>query len=126
MEEIKKELISVAQQSKICTSNKTVVETKFSSDVYKNSEEYQKYTMLKYEKLLNNKKKFSLDNHFDRKNSKQFLVEKDKYLSEMIIEDEPSKKEDSSYIEKSKTVDDLNNSVSVPSSMNKFTFGGGV
>ena len=82
--------------------------------------------MLKYEKLLNNKKKFSLDNHFDRKNSKQFLVEKDKYLSEMIIEDEPSKKEDSSYIEKSKTVDDLNNSVSVPSSMNKFTFGGGV
>jgi len=29
MEEIKKELLSVAQQSKICASNKTVVDTKF-------------------------------------------------------------------------------------------------
>ena len=36
------------------------------------------------------------------------------------------KKKISNNIEKSKTVDDLNNSVSVPSSMNKFTFGGGV
>ena len=122
MEEIKNELYSVAQQSKICKSNKTVADTKFSSDVYKNTEEYQKYTLLKYEKLLNNKKKFSLDNHFDRKNSKQFLVEKDKYLSEMIIEDEPSKKDGN--IEKSHTVNDLD--ISVPSSINKFTFGGGV
>ena len=120
MEEIKKELYTIAQQSKICTSNKTVADPKFSSDVYKNSEEYHKYTLLKYEKLLNNKKKFSLDNHFDRKNSKQFLVEKDKYLSEMIFEDEPSRKDDN--IEKSHTVDDLD--ISVPSSMNKFTFGG--
>ncbi len=54
---------------------------------------------------MNNKKKFSLDNHFDRKNSKQFLVEKDKYLSEMIIDDEPSKKDDN--IEKSHTVNEL-------------------
>ena len=122
MQEIKNELYSVTQQSKICKSNKTVADTKFSSDVYKNTEEYQKYTLLKYEKLLNNKKKFSLDNHFDRKNSKQFLVEKDKYLSEMIIEDEPSKKDDN--IEKSHTVNDLD--ISVPSSINKFTFGGGV
>ena len=121
MEEIKNELYSVAQQSKICNSNKTVADTKFSSDVYKNSEEYQKYTLLKYEKLLNNKKKFSLDNHFDRKNSKQFLVEKDKYLSEILIEDEPSKNDD--IIEKSQTVNDLD--ISVPSSINKFTFGGG-
>ena len=121
MQEIKNELYSVAQQSKICKSNKTVADTKFSSDVYKNTEEYQKYTLLKYEKLLNNKKKFSLDNHFDRKNSKQFLVEKDKYLSEILIEDEPSKNDD--IIEKSQTVNDLD--ISVPSSINKFTFGGG-
>ena len=120
MEEIKKELYTVAQQSKMCNSNKTVADPKFSSDVYKNSEEYQKYTLLKYEKLLNNKKKFSLDNHFDRKNSKQFLVEKDKYLSEMIIDDEPSKRDDN--IEKSRTVDELD--LSVPSSINKLTFGG--
>ena len=66
MQEIKNELYSVAQQSKICKSNKTVADTKFSSDVYKNTEEYQKYTLLKYEKLLNNKKKFSLDNHFEK------------------------------------------------------------
>ena len=32
------------------------------------------------------------------------IIEKDKYLSEMIIEDEPSKNEDSN-IEKSKTFD---------------------
>ena len=122
MKEIKNELLSVAQQAKICSSNKTVADPKFASDVSKNSEEYKKYTLLKYERLLNNKKKFSLDNHFDRKNSKQFLVEKDKYLSEMIIEDEPSKKDDN--IEKSHTVNDLD--ISVPSSINKFTFGGGV
>ena len=122
MQETKNELYSVTQQSKICKSNKTVADTKISSDVYKYTEEYQKYTLLKYEKLLNNKKKFSLDNHFDRKNSKQFLVEKDKYLSEIIIEDEPSKKDDK--IEKSQTDNDLD--ISVPSSNTKFTFGGGV
>ena len=124
MKEIKNELLSVAQQAKICSSNKTVADPKFASDVSKNSEEYKKYTLLKYERLLNNKKKFSLDNHFDRKNSKQFLVEKDKYLSEMIIDDEPSKKDIDENIGKSHTVDDLD--ISVPSSINKFTFGGGV
>ena len=44
-------------------------------------------TALMFERLLNNKKKFTLDNHFDKRNSDKFLLEKEKYLSPINIDD---------------------------------------
>ena len=71
-----------------------------------------------FEELLNNKKKFFLDNHFDRKHCKKFLNEKDKYLSEMVFDDEPPKSQlTNKNLATRKTLD-----IPIPSSPNKFTF----
>ena len=59
----------------------------FSTENKDNNEINKNNTLLMFERLLNNKNKFKLDNHFDNVNSHQFLLEKEKYLSEINIDD---------------------------------------
>ena len=59
----------------------------FSSDNQNNNENTKNNTLLMFERLLNNKKKFKLDNHFDKRNSHKFLLEKEKYLSPIELDD---------------------------------------
>ena len=77
-------------------------------------------SLLMFERLLlNNKNKFYLDNHFDKHNSQKFLLDKEKYLSEIIFDDEgevPSKE----AFEKNKSKIDLIIPDGAPT---KFTFG---
>ena len=116
MNDIEK-VISIIEKPKI-SRNKKISDHKFSSVCYQNNEESRKYTLLMFEKLLNNKKKFFLDNHFDRKHSKKFLYEKDKYLSKMVFDDEPPKSQQTiKNNESRKTLD-----IPLPNSPNKFSF----
>ena len=110
-------VISNIEKPKI-SPNKKLSNSKFSSVFCQNNEERRKYTLLMFEKLLNNKKKFVLDNHFDRKHCKKFLYEKDKYLSKMVFDDEPPKKQQTiKNNESRKTLD-----IPLPNSPNKFSF----
>ena len=59
----------------------------FSGDSKNNNEISKNSSFNMFENLLNNKNKFKLDNHFDQTNSQQFLLEKEKYLSEINIDD---------------------------------------
>ena len=116
MKDIKK-VISIVEKPKI-SSNKKANNHKFSSVFCQNNEESRNKTLLMFEKLLNNKKKFFLDNHFDRKHCKKFLYEKDKYLSKMVFDDEPPKIQQTiKNNDTRKTLD-----ISVPYSPNKFSF----
>ena len=74
-----------------------------------------------FEKLLNNKNKFKIDNHFDKNNAKKFLKEKEKYLSEIIIEDEimPYNKR----LKLDNSIAKKETDIMIPTSPNKFTFG---
>ena len=101
-------------------SDKEINSKKFESDYQKNAEDHRKYVLLMFEKLLNNKNKFSLDNHFDRKNSQKFLNEKAEYLSEIVLEDDVSSLNEV-RTEKNNSKKDLE--LSMPNSPNKFTFG---
>ena len=70
------------------TDNNLKTEEKIRDD--KNNDEKQKNNdtnLLMFERLLNNKNKFKLDNNFDTINSQKFLNEKEKYLSEIVIDD---------------------------------------
>ena len=116
MKDIKK-VISVVEKP-ILSKDKKITNHKFSSVVYQNKEENRKYTLLMFEKLLNNKKKFVLDNHFDRKHCKKFLYEKDKYLSKMVFDDEPLISQQ--IIQNNDTRKTLN--IFIPNSPNKFSF----
>ena len=116
MNDIEK-VISMIEKPKI-SRNKKISNHKFASVFCQNNEERRKYTLLMFEKLLNNKKKFFLDNHFDRKHSKKFLYEKDKYLSKMVFDDEPPKSQQ--IIKNSETRKTLN--ITLPNSPNKFSF----
>ena len=99
-------------------SNKKINNHKFASVAFQSKEESRKYTLLMFEKLLNDKKKFVLDNHFDRKHCKKFLNEKDKYLSEMVFDDEPPKNQEPiKNLVTRKTLD-----IPIPCSPNKFSF----
>jgi len=116
MNDIKK-VVSFVEKPKN-RSNKKISKNKLSSVFFQNNEESRNYTLLMFEKLLNNKKKFVLDNHFDRKHCKKFLYEKDKYLSEMVLDDEPLKIQKTiKNNETRKTLD-----ISIPNSPNKFSF----
>ena len=72
-----------------------------------------------FERLLKNKNKFKLDNQFDKNNCQKFLSEKDKYLSEIIIEDEDLKSGDE-IPEKNKSKIEILMPNGAPS---RFTFG---
>ena len=60
---------------------------KFSSYKESDNEKFRNNTSLMFERLLNNKNKFTLDDHFDKRNSATFLLEKEKYLSPIDIDD---------------------------------------
>ena len=97
---------------KLCIKEK--INSKFSSE-YLNNEDHKNM----FERLLNNKNKFTLDNHFDKNNTQVFLSEKEKYLSEIIIEDEDIKSGDE-MPENNKSKKEILMPNGVPS---KFTFG---
>ena len=88
----------------------------FSSD-NKTNEIPKKNAILMFERLLNNKNKFKLDNHFDNENSQQFLLEKEKYLSEINIDDEDYSTE---TLERIKSKEEILIPNGAP---NKYTFG---
>jgi hypothetical protein len=116
MNDIRK-AISIVENPNI-KSNKKISRHKFASVFFQSNEERRKYTLLMFEKLLNDKKKFFLDNHFDRKHCKKFLYEKDKYLSEMVFDDEPPQNQQAiKNNESRKTLD-----ISIPNSPHKFSF----
>jgi hypothetical protein len=116
MNDIRK-AISIVENPNI-NSNKKISRHKFASVFFQSNEERRKYTLLMFEKLLNDKKKFFLDNHFDRKHCKKFLYEKDKYLSEMVFDDEPPQNQQAiKNNESRKTLD-----ISIPNSPHKFSF----
>ena len=116
MNDIRK-AISIVENTNI-NSNKKISKHKFASVFFQSNEERRKYTLLMFEKLLNDKKKFFLDNHFDRKHCKKFLYEKDKYLSEMVFDDEPPQNQQAiKNNESRKTLD-----ISIPNSPHKFSF----
>jgi hypothetical protein len=116
MNDIRK-AISIVENPNI-NSNKKISRHKFASVFFQSNEERRKYTLLMFEKLLNDKKKFFLDNHFDRKHCKKFLYEKDKYLSEMVFDDEPPQNQQAiKNNESRKTLD-----ISIPNSPHNFSF----
>ena len=101
----------------LCTKEDEQLNPKFSSDFNNNYEDHK----IMFERLLNNKNKFKLDNHFDKNNSQMFLSEKEKYLSEIIIEDEDFKSDDDiPEINKSNQKREILMPNGAPS---KFTFG---
>ena len=89
----------------------------FSSDNKNNNEIFKNNEMLMFERLLNNKNKFKLDNNFDKTNSQQFLLEKEKYLSEIDIDDGDFSTEN---LERNKSRKDLLIPNGAP---NQYTFG---
>ena len=112
---------SFSSQNNSINSNSTkqMNSNKFESDFKKNDIEHKKYTLLMFEKLLNNKNKFTLDDHFDKNNQKKVLNEKDEYLSEMIFEDDIPL--NNNEIENKITKKELD--IIMPGSPHKFTFG---
>ena len=118
MEDLKKNSTSTNKQFNIDNNNQ-IDNQKFSSDYLKNNIEYKRNILIMFEKLLNNKNKFSLNNNFDKKHCQKFLIEKDKYLSEIIFEEEPLLTEEKIEINNSKRNFDIH----IPSSPNKFSFG---
>ena len=98
-------------------------EDKINKNVYNdhisNDENKKKNTLLMFENLLNNKNKFKLDNHFDNKNCQIFLSEKEKYLAEIIIDDDAEHKKNKIY-ERNKSKEDILIPNGAPT---KFTFG---
>ena len=102
--------------------NNNNLKTEEKTNDYKKNDEKQKNNdtnLLLFERLLNNKNKFKLDNNFDTVNSQKFLNEKEKYLSEIIIDDvgELSYKE---TFEKTKSKKEIFIPYGAP---NKYTFG---
>ena len=100
-------------------------EDKINKNVYNdhisNDENKKKNTLLMFENLLNNKNKFKLDNHFDNKNCQIFLSEKEKYLSEIIIDDDSENKKNINKIyERNKSKEDILIPNGAPT---KYTFG---
>ena len=98
------------------------IKTKDKTINNKNNDETKKFNdmnSLMFERLLNNKNKFKLDNNFDTINSQKFLNEKAKYLSEIVIDDtgELSYKE---TFEKTKSKKEILIPNGAP---NKYTFG---
>ena len=73
--------------NKLCLNTNLNKLPTFSTENKDNNEINKNNTLLMFERLLNNKNKFKLDNHFDNANSQQFLLEKEKYLSEINIDD---------------------------------------
>ena len=119
MDEFQKESFYIFDKKE--NSDKEINSKKFESDYQKNAEEdHRKYILLMFEKLLNNKNKFSIENHFDKKNSQKFLNEKDEYLSEIVFEDDDSSLNEV-RTEKNNSKKDLE--ITIPNSPNKFTFG---
>ena len=87
---------------------------------YSNRKDIHKMnSLLMLESLINNKSKFKLDNHFDKNNCRIFLSEKEKYLSEIIIDDE-EEPIDMNFIDDRKSRKDL---LIVSGCPTKYTFG---
>ena len=78
---------SIINHNKLSISDQINPNPIFSSDFKDNDEKPKKNTLLMFERLLNNKNKFSLDNHFDKNNCQIFLSEKEKYLAEIKLDD---------------------------------------
>ena len=81
----------------------------------RNLDEKRKIIPLMFERLLNNKNKFSLDNHFDENNSHQFLLDKEKYLTEIKLDDGKLKSSDTCISKKELIIPN--------GAPNKYTFG---
>ena len=101
-------------------STKQVNSNKFIGDFKINDKEHKDITLLMFEKLLNNKNKFKIDNHFDKNNSKRFLKEKDECLSEIVIEDDVTINNNRLKLD---TITKKEFDIIMPASPNKFTFG---
>ena len=74
-------------KKKLCLKVNLNKNPTFASDNKNNNENSKNNTILMFERLLNNKKKFTLYNHFDKRNSHKFLLEKEKYLSPIELDD---------------------------------------
>ena len=104
--------------NKLSLSNNINKDQAFSCRKENDNENYKNNTSLMFERLLNNKKKFSLDNNFDKRHSDKFLLEKEKYLSPIDIDDDgdfPSE-----ILDKTKSKIELFIPNDAP---NKYTFG---
>ena len=101
-------------------STKQVNSNKFIGDFKINDKEHKDITLLMFEKLLNNKNKFKIDNHFDKNNSKKFLKEKDECLSEIVIEDDVTINNNRLKLE---TITKKEFDIIMSAAPNKFTFG---
>ena len=89
----------------------------FHSDNQNDKENSKNNAILMFERLLNIKKKFKLDNHFDKRNSHKFLLEKEKYLSPIELDDGDFPNE---TIEKNKSTTEI----LIPNgALNSYTFG---
>ena len=104
-------------------NNNSNNEDKINKNVYNdnisNNENKKKNTLLMFENLLNIKNKFKLDNHFDNINCQIFLSEKEKYLKEIIIDDDIEHKKNKMY-ERNKSKEDILIPNGEPT---KYTFG---
>ena len=104
--------------NKLCINDQINPKPLFSSDFKDNDEKPKNNTLLMFERLLNNKNKFTLDNHFDKKNSRLFLSEKEKYLAEINLDDGDYNSTETLEKRKSKI------EISIPyGAPNKYTFG---
>ena len=101
-------------------STKQVNSNKFIGDFKINDKEHKDITLLMFEKLLNNKNKFKIDNHFDKNNSKKFLKEKDECLSEIVIEDDVTINNNRLKLD---TITKKEFDIIMSAAPNKFTFG---
>ena len=109
---------SIVNHNKLCINEQINPKRIFSSDYKDNDEKPKNNTLLMFERLLNNKNKFSLDNHFDKKNSRLFLSEKEKYLAEIKLDDGDYNSAET--LEKTKSKVELPIPNGAP---NKYTFG---
>jgi len=104
-------------KNKLCLEGNINKNPTFSSANQNNEENSKNNTILMFERLLNNKKKFKLDNHFDKRNSSKFLKEKEKYMCPIELEDGDFSNE---TLEKNKSRKELLIPNGAP---NRYTFG---
>ena len=109
---------SIINHNKLCINDQINPKPTFSSDFKDNDGKPKNNTLLMFERLLNNKNKFSLDNHFDKNNSQIFLSEKEKYLAEINLDDGDYNSAET--LEKTKSKIEISIPYGAP---NQYTFG---
>ena len=112
--------LNEANNNNDLNGTKQVNSNKLINDFKINDKEHKDITLLMLEKLLNNKNKFKIDNHFDKTNSKKFLKEKEECLSEIVIEDDVTVNNNRLKLD---TITKKEFDIIMPTSPNKFTFG---